>query len=431
MTDIALPRHAPRPTVLSSTMRGALTCTVGMILVGTSVAMSPALVDYPVLAGQAWRYLLAAITLVGFLTARGGRLPHLARRQWIRLTVLAATGLAAFNWFIIEGAKRADPAFLVAVVGAVPITLAVVGPLLSRKRVHPPTAGGAVVVGVGIVVVSGATSAPLAAVPYAAGILLCEVAFTLLAVPLLKEITPLQLSASVCLVAVPMLAAAAVVEPGAAVQMPTVIEGLALLYMAVFTTAVAFLLWYGGVVRLGADRAGLFAGVMPVAGYVAGVALGTSPWSLAAFGGVLLCGLGIALGLRAQSAGGGDRPHRPIKSSWSATNQPQPVPSACPRTGTWADRELGGADAALPAVGLGDGDVALQEGDRERLVRQGLGARPFGEPVDRLAQCRRLQRAGEERDLRGQVASRGLGGGSDRRGHHATPPSTSMHHAVS
>jgi drug/metabolite transporter (DMT)-like permease len=315
-------------------MRGALTCTAGMVLVGTSVAMSPALVDYPVLAGQAWRYLLSAITLVGFLTARGSHLPHLARPQWIRLTVLAATGLAAFNWFVIEGAMRADPAFLVAVVGAVPITLAVVGPILSRKRVHPPTAGGAVVVGVGIVVVSGATSAPLAAVPYAAGILLCEVAFTLLAVPLLKEITPLQLSASVCLVAVPMLAAAAIVEPGAAVQIPTVTEGLALLYMAVFTTAVAFPLWYGGVVRLGAARAGLFAGVMPVAGYVAAVALGTSPWSLAAFGGALLCGLGIALGLRARSAGGGDRPHGPIKSSWTATNQHgQPVPSACPRAG--------------------------------------------------------------------------------------------------
>ena len=28
-------------------MRGALTCTVGMVLVGTSIAMSPALVDYP------------------------------------------------------------------------------------------------------------------------------------------------------------------------------------------------------------------------------------------------------------------------------------------------------------------------------------------------------------------------------------------------
>jgi drug/metabolite transporter (DMT)-like permease len=114
------------------------------------------------------------------------------------------------------------------------------------------------------------------------------VAFTLLAVPLLREITPRQLSAAVCLVAVPMLAAAAVIESGAALQVPTATEALALLYMAVFSTAVAFLLWYGGVVALGADRAGLFAGVMPVAGYVAGVTLGTSAWSMSALSGVLL-----------------------------------------------------------------------------------------------------------------------------------------------
>jgi drug/metabolite transporter (DMT)-like permease len=273
-----------------------------MLLVGASVAMSPALVNYPVLAGQALRYLVAAIALVVVLTARGGRLPRLGQRQWVRLIALASTGLAGFNWFVIEGAKRADPAFLVAVVGAVPIILAVLGPILGRTRVRPMTVGGAVVVGIGIVVVSGATSAPLAAAPYAVGILLCEVLFTLLAMPLLKEITPLQLSASLCLVAVPMLAAAAALEPRTAVQMPTVTEGLALLYMAVFTTAAAFLLWYDGVVRLGADRAGLFAGVMPVAGFAAGVALGTSAWSLAALIGILLCGLGVALGLRASNA---------------------------------------------------------------------------------------------------------------------------------
>jgi drug/metabolite transporter (DMT)-like permease len=299
MTDVAVRHHTPRPAALSSTRHGALSCTAGMVLVGASVAMSPALLDYPVLAGQAWRYMVAAATLLGVLTARGGRLPLLALRQWVRLTVLAATGLAAFNWFVIEGAKRADPAFLVAVVGAVPITLAVAGPMLGRTRVRPLTAAGAAVVGLGIVVVSGATSAPLNAVPYAAGIVLCEVLFTLLALPLLRQITPLQLSAYACLAAVPMLATVALLEPGPAIQLPTVTQGLALLYMAVFTTAVAFLLWYQGVVWLGADRAGLFAGVMPIAGYAAGLALGTSAWSPFAFAGVLLCGLGITFGMRA------------------------------------------------------------------------------------------------------------------------------------
>jgi len=92
---------------------------------------------------------------------------------------------------------------------------------------------------------------------------------------------------------------AAVADPAAVVQVPSRSEALALLYMAVLTTAAAFLLWYDGVVRLGADRAGLFAGVMPVAGYVAGVALGTSVASATALVGAVLCGVGVAVGMTA------------------------------------------------------------------------------------------------------------------------------------
>jgi hypothetical protein len=105
---------------------------------------------------------------------------------------------------------------------------------------------------------------------------------------------------------------------------------------------------------------------MPVAGYIAGVALGTSPWSLAAFSGVLLCGLGIALGLRAPSAGGDDRPHRPIKNSRPTTYQHgQPGSSAFPRAGNSAGLELGDPDAALFQWDSG-GDLALQERGRRR-----------------------------------------------------------------
>ena len=104
----------------------------------------------------------------------------------------------------------------------------------------------------------------------------------------------------VCLTAAPMLAVtAAVADPAAVVQVPSRSEALALFYMAVLTTAAAFLLWYDGVVRLGADRAGLFAGVMPVAGYVAGVALGTSVASATALVGAVLCGVGVAVGMTA------------------------------------------------------------------------------------------------------------------------------------
>ena len=76
-----------------------------------------------------------------------------------------------------------------------------------------------------------------------------------------------------------------------------------------------------------------------------------------------------------------------------------------------AGREPGGADAALAAVGLAGGDLALQAGDQELLMGPGLGAGPFGEPRHRLAQRRCLQRPGQERDLGGQVPGRLRGRG--------------------
>jgi hypothetical protein len=55
-----------------------------------------------------------------------------------------------------------------------------------------------------------------------------------------------------------------------------------------------------------------------------------------------------------------------------------------------AGREAGGADAALAAVGLAGGDLALQAGGQELLMGPGLGAGPLGQPGHRGAQGRRL-----------------------------------------
>jgi hypothetical protein len=80
---------------------------------------------------------------------------------------------------------------------------------------------------------------------------------------------------------------------------------------------------------------------------------------------------------------------------------------------TLAGREPGGPDAALAAVCLTGGDLSLQAGDEELLVRPGLLAGPFGQPGHRLAQRRGLQCLGQERHLRTEVAA------------HATPPAAS------
>ncbi len=303
----------------SPAVAGALACTVGMTVVGASIAFGPLLADYPVLAGQAWRYLVAGLVLLAVMRARRVRLPRLRPRQLGRLVLLAGTGLAAFNWLLIEGTTRSDPAFMAAVLGATPLVLALAGPLLDGGRVRGWTLAGSSFVVAGILVVQGATTAPLGALPYAVGFLLCEAAFTLLAVPLLREFSPLQVSGAVCLVAVPLLAVLAVLEPGADLVVPTASEAATLAFLAVCTTAIAFLLWYGGVIRLGADRAGLFAGVMPIAGLVVGVVAGTSAWTPVGLAGSLLCGAGIAIGLR--------RPTEPARR-----RRTEPAADAVPET---------------------------------------------------------------------------------------------------
>jgi hypothetical protein len=72
-----------------------------------------------------------------------------------------------------------------------------------------------------------------------------------------------------------------------------------------------------------------------------------------------------------------------------------------------AGREAGVADAALAAVGFSCGDLALQAGGQELLMGPALSPGPVGQPGHRLAQGRRLERPGEERELGAEVASGG------------------------
>ena len=84
-----------------------------------------------------------------------------------------------------------------------------------------------------------------------------------------------------------------------------------------------------------------------------------------------------------------------------------------------AGGEPGGADAALAAVGLPRGDLALQAGDEELLMGPGLGAGPFGQPGHRLAQRRVPSTPGSGT----RPPRSGRGPRSWSRGHQATVPS--------
>ncbi|MEJ2858893.1 MULTISPECIES: DMT family transporter [unclassified Saccharothrix] len=279
--------------------RGALGAATAMFCVGTLTGVSPALHGYPVYGGQAVRYLVGAVLLLVVAQVVGGGLLRPTRREAVFLFLLAATGLTAFNVLIVESTRFADPATVGTVVAAVPIVLALVGPAVERRKPAPRVLMAAVVVVVGVAVTSGFGGGTPLGLLLAFGALACEAGFSLLALPVLGRLGAIRVSAYSAALAVPQLAVVGLVVDGAdVVRVPTVPEALALAYLAVVVTVFAFLCWYASLPRLGADRAGLFSGFLPIGAIVSGVLLGTGHPGLVDLFGVGLVLVGLAIGLR-------------------------------------------------------------------------------------------------------------------------------------
>jgi drug/metabolite transporter (DMT)-like permease len=282
---------------MSATLRGSLGATTALALVGSLVAASDVVEGYPLAAGQALRYLLAAGVLV--LLARG-RLPRLRPPEALGLAALAATGLVLFNLFVIEGVRETDPATVGVIVGCVPVVLAVAAPLLAGRAVSAGVVAAAVVVAVGAAAVQWADGGiTVAGLLLALGALACEACFSLLAAPHLGPLGPLAVSAYACLFAVPMLAVWSLIADGPSLPLPSSEEAAAIAYLGVAVTTIGFVAWYTAVGLLGVERAGLFSGVLPVSALVCSAALGVADVTPQRLAAVAVVAAGITLGMRA------------------------------------------------------------------------------------------------------------------------------------
>src|SRR5215470_5624696 len=188
------------------------------------------------------------------------------------------------------------------VVGAVPVALAIAGPLLTgsagRRRPSARVAAAAGVIVAGAALTTGLGTGSLRGLLFATGALACEAAFSLLAMPLLPKLGPIRVSGYAATAAVPIaLAAAAIVDGPGMLRMPTTAEAAGLAYLAVVVSAGAFALWYTALPRLGADRAGLLAGVVPIGAIATTVTLGLGHPTAADLAGAALVTAELLLGL--------------------------------------------------------------------------------------------------------------------------------------
>jgi drug/metabolite transporter (DMT)-like permease len=283
-----------------SPLAAGLAGALGMVFVGGSVAVSGALAGAPVLTVQALRYAVACLLLLLFARRSGARIVAPRGVEWLWLCGVVVTGMFVFNLALVHGARHAEPAVLGVAVACVPILLAVAGPLSQGRRPLPRLVLAATVVTAGAGLVQGLGRADRLGLMWAVVTFACEAGFTLLAMPVLGRHGPLGVSVHSTWMAGLLFAAGGLFSEGpSAVLRLTPEDLLAGAYLAVAVTAVAFVLWYTCVSRLGAARAGLLTGIAPIAAAVTGVLIGEPVPRPLVWAGVLTVACGLAIGLRA------------------------------------------------------------------------------------------------------------------------------------
>jgi drug/metabolite transporter (DMT)-like permease len=286
---------------MDNLLRGPASAAAAMFLVGTLAASSSVINQYPLYGGQAVRYAMAAVILAAVARATGLRPVRLRPREALLLLALSATGLVLFNVCVIRATRHASPALVGTVIGTVPLVLGVAGPLLARTRPSGRVLAAALVVVAGGTVATGLGSGSPAGLAYSLGALGCEACFSLLAIPLLPKLGPVRLSAYTAAVAVPLLLVAGALAGGGVLRAPTAAEAAALAYLGTVVSAGAFFLWYSALPRLGADRAGLFAGMVPVGAIATTVLLGLGTPTATDLAGAALVIAGLLVGVGGQA----------------------------------------------------------------------------------------------------------------------------------
>lgn len=295
-----------------SSLAGMLLAAFACLLVGASFTANSVLGDYPYAGGQALRYGLACLLLLPLVAlgrgdgdgggggggrAAAARLRALTRRQWGRLAAVAGVGMVGFNLSVIAAERTAEPAVPGVLVGCAPVVVAVLFPLFDRRSPARPVVYGALLVAVGAFTVQGWGRTDAAGLAWSVAALAGEVGFAVLAVPVLRPLGPRLLSATVAGVAAVESTIAGLALDGAEfVRVPTGEEALALGWQAAVVTVIGFICWYMAMQRIGAERATLFSGLIPVAAAFTAPLVGTGSYGPAQAAGSLLVGAGVALG---------------------------------------------------------------------------------------------------------------------------------------
>lgn len=279
-----------------------------MGIVGTSVTANKFIVGHaPIFLASAARFIIAAAVLLLLVRAIEGGLPRLPAHLHAILAVQSLAGVVLFNILLLVGLDMTTATMSGIITAATPAVIALMsvamGERLSRAGWLGVTIAIAGVVAVNLLVTPPGDAAPR---PILGGFLVLlavvgEALYTILGKHAAGRVSPLATATLVSLYG------AAMFLPLALWDLRTADLGaipasawLAVLYLALIVTVVAFALWFRGLQAIPASIAGAFTGMIPVTAVIsAGLVLGedVGPLHIAGIA-IVLLGIMLVAGAR-------------------------------------------------------------------------------------------------------------------------------------
>lgn len=222
------------------------------------------------------RFVIASIVLLIILQRREGRFPGLKRGQILPVLLLGLTGVFLYNVFFFKGLKVIGAGRAAIIIATNPIFISILSAWFFKERLTPLKIAGILISVLGAVVViskgdlSGMFQGHLG---WGEGAIFCcvlsWVAFSLIGKTLIPALSPLVLITYSSVAGTVMLLGPATAE-GVFQSMRTYVlsDWVGIIYLGLLGTAVGFVWYYEGIMRLGPSKASVFINFVPISAVV-------------------------------------------------------------------------------------------------------------------------------------------------------------------
>ncbi len=260
------------------------------------VLAGPVLADLPPLWAAAVRFLLGAALMLAFAVVRSEDLLGLLRRHALVYLMLGTVGIAAFNFLFFYALQTtsANNGALIMAINPLLTTLLAAVFIGEKASMRHMLALPVALAGVAVVISHGEAAA-FASLTFSHGDLLMLTAtlswaaYNVLTRRYMPQGSPIAHTSWIMAAGALILLAAALVS-GSHIHALGTKAGIAMAFMVVGGTVLAYLFWGLGIARLGAGRTAIFINLVPVFAMTTGAFVGDVPTGAQLAGGLLVLG---------------------------------------------------------------------------------------------------------------------------------------------